>query len=443
MLNSFNTPFYPDILVATSILQEGVNLQYFCKNIYHYGMAWTPGDNEQRIGRIDRMFGKIERDLNRDPKAALPIYYPYLKNTVDEEHLAKFVKKKYREETLIDLGKSFKEEINFSLEDSDHNNWREFLRTEPSTEDINDPYPALKTDFDAIKPIAFTPKSFDPRPIFHSIMNALKELDGYAPDCHFIQQDDQFKVIIDPTLVSGRKQPVVIEALFDPVGTGFLGEAVYCLRMKTPLAATSSLRHFRNTFYSNTVIQESYTHGIKLCLDISQTGGSLWGMYMAADLPLFMHHTNENPLSRVEVKHAFKHLIECADLTEQRVFANQDLQLEALNLVSERKGSTSGHVLRQAAKKYSPNWQRSGEYYVLCEKIHLSVNDVVKFTFMENHNNFYVKTTPIKGGRISCSKAFMQEVSYLQHDTQVNEIALLAQHYRLARGNLLAGCNSK
>jgi hypothetical protein len=52
---------------------------------------------------------------------------------------------------------------------------------------------------------------------------------------------------------------------------------------------------------------------------------------------------------------------------------------------------------------------------------------------MENHNNFYVKTTPIKGGRISGSKAFMQEVSYLQHDTQENEIALLAQHYRVAR----------
>lgn len=439
VLNSFNTPFYPDILVATSILQEGVNLQYFCKNIYHYGMAWTPGDNEQRIGRIDRMFGKIERDLNHDHKSALPIYYPYLKNTVDEVHLAKFVKKKYREETLIDLGKSFKEEINFSLEDSDHDNWREFLRTEPSTQKINDPYPALKSDFDAIKPIAFTPKSFDPGPIFHSIMNALKELDGYAPDCHFIQQVDQFKVIVDPTLASGRKQPVVIEALFDPVGTGFLGEAVYCLRMKTPLAATSSLRHFRNTFYNDAAIQESYAPGIKLCIDISQTSGSLWGIYVSADLPLFMHHSSENPLSRDEVKHAFKHLIECADLTEQRVFANQDLQLDALNLVSDRKRIHTDYELRKASKKYAPSWQISGEHYLLREKLNLSLADTVKFSFIENHNNFYVKTIPIHSRKDSKHRICSQEVSYLRHDTQKNEIDLLEQHFKVAKGRLLAG----
>jgi hypothetical protein len=433
VLNSFNTPFFPDILVATSILQEGVNLQYFCKTIYHYGMAWTPGDNEQRIGRIDRMFGKIERDINQQEKAELPIYYPYLKNTVDEEHLAKFVKKKYREESLIDLGKSFKEEINISLEDNEHDNWREFLRTEPTSLDISDPYPAEKTDFDSIKSIDFTPKTIDSAFIFHSIINAINELTEYAPECHLIQQDEHFKIIVDPTLASGRKQPVVIEAQFDAIGTGFLGEAVYCLRMKTPMASLASLRYFREKFYTDASIQASYSHGIKLCLDISQTGGSLWGIYVTTDLPLFMHHAGDNPLSREEVKSAFKSLIECADLTEQRIFSDQDLQLEALNLVSERKRIHTDYELRKASKKYAPSWQISGEHYLLREKLNLSLADTVKFSFIENHNNFYVKTMPIHSRKDSKHRICSQEVSYLRHDTQKNEIDLLEQHFKVAR----------
>lgn len=207
--------------------------------------------------------------------------------------------------------------------------------------------------------------------------------------------------------------------------------------MKTPLASTSNLRHFRNSFYNDSAIQQRYTPGIKMCLDISQTGGSLWGIYAAADLPFFMRQSSENPLSSDEVKHAFKHLIECADLIEQRIFAHQDLQLANLNLTTNRNDAISGYSLRQAVKEYSPNWQRMGEYYVMREKTRKSINDALKFTFTENHNNFYVKTTFCESKRIQDSKDLIQEVSYLQQDTQENEIALLAQHYRVVRGRYL------
>lgn len=433
VLNSFNTPFFPDILVATSILQEGVNLQYFCKTIYHYGMAWTPGDNEQRIGRIDRMFGKIERDLNQNKKSVLPIYYPYLKNTVDEEHLAKFVKKKYREETLIDLGKSYKEDGNFSMEDSDHENWREYLRTEPSTHEISDPYPAEKADFKNINPIDFNPPKIDYSPLFHSIINAIKELNLYTPEFHLIQQTDNFKIIVDPTLTSGRKQPVVIEAVFDPIGTGYLGEAIYCLRMKTPITALTNLRDFKDKFYSDETIQNSYSHGIKLCLDNSQTGGSLWGVYFAAELPLFLSDLNDNPLSKDEVKIAFKNLIECADLTERGILSNQDLQLEALNIAEDRKQIKSAHELRKAKKAYSPKWEISGDYYVKRETHNKAIVDILKYTLSENHNNFYVKCLPdVRGNSFKNNKCF-QEVSYLKLDSQKKEITLLEQHLKVAR----------
>jgi hypothetical protein len=147
-----------------------------------------------------------------------------------------------------------------------------------------------------------------------------------------------------------------------------------------------------------------------------------------------MHHAGENPLRRKEVKSAFKSLIECADLTEQRIFSDQDLQLEALNLGSERKSIHTAYELRKASKQYAPSWQISGEHYLLREKLNLSLAYSVKFSFIENHNNFYVKTLPVNSRKGSKHLICSKEVAYLRHDTQKNEIDLLEQHFKVARG---------
>lgn len=429
VLNSFNTPFFPDILVATSVLQEGVNLQYFCKNIYHYGMAWTPGDNEQRIGRIDRMFGKIERDLNKERNSTLPIYYPYLKDTIDEEHLAKFIKRKYREESLIDLGKAFKDSADFSLEENNNDNWREYLRA-PKENNIEDPFPVSKSHFVNVKEVKFKHSTFSFTKLHHSIINAITELIEYKPKVHFIEQENNSKIIIDPTLRNNRKQPVIIETIFDPIGTGYLGESIYCLRMKTPLAPVTKLKHFKQTFYADDLIQKSYSPGIKLCMDISQTGGSLWGIYMAVELPFFIRDINENPLSKEEVKNGFSKLIECADLTEKHIFDNQDLQLESLNLpIPENKELESVHLRNSGETNYTPNWKKQDQNYILESEYWLYVFDMEKKSMMENHNNLYVKTC------IKKNKWILQ-TAYLADDAQKSEIDILANHHKVVVNNL-------
>ena len=102
ILKAFNTPFYPNVLVATSVLQEGVDLHYHCNEVIHYGLAWTQGDNEQRIGRVDRLNGKMENQLRKSDTAILPIHYPYLKNTIDQDQTARFILRKKEAEKLID-----------------------------------------------------------------------------------------------------------------------------------------------------------------------------------------------------------------------------------------------------------------------------------------------------------------------------------------------------
>lgn len=78
LMRSFNTPFFPDILICSEVMGEGVDLQRFCRHIIHHDLAWNPSTIEQRTGRIDRLGCKAE---GRHP---ILVFLPYLAGTADE-----------------------------------------------------------------------------------------------------------------------------------------------------------------------------------------------------------------------------------------------------------------------------------------------------------------------------------------------------------------------
>lgn len=77
---TFNTPFYPDVLIASSVMAEGVDLHLNCRYVIHHDLCWNPSTLEQRTGRIDRIGAKVE-------KCGKPIYvyYPFISETQDEK----------------------------------------------------------------------------------------------------------------------------------------------------------------------------------------------------------------------------------------------------------------------------------------------------------------------------------------------------------------------
>lgn len=141
LIMGFNSPFYPNTLIATSVFQEGVNLHLQCRKVHHYGIAWTPGDNEQRVGRIDRLFGKVNNLLREHGpgEGALEINYPYLKDSFDEDQVGSFIERKYEVEEKMDKCSqdSFSKDIKLV-----RTGWENFLRTPKIIDDISDPYPA-------------------------------------------------------------------------------------------------------------------------------------------------------------------------------------------------------------------------------------------------------------------------------------------------------------
>ena len=80
LMVSFNTPFFPDVLIASSVMAEGVDLHRNCRYIIHHDLCWNPSTLEQRNGRVDRIGCRAERT-----NLPIHIYYPYIGETQDEK----------------------------------------------------------------------------------------------------------------------------------------------------------------------------------------------------------------------------------------------------------------------------------------------------------------------------------------------------------------------
>lgn len=93
LATQFRMPGYPYVLISTDVLKEGEDLHLYCKDVYHYGIAWNPSDMEQRTGRIDRINSQCYFELKKDGKRmfenSLQVFYPYLADTLEVNQVAK------------------------------------------------------------------------------------------------------------------------------------------------------------------------------------------------------------------------------------------------------------------------------------------------------------------------------------------------------------------
>ncbi len=87
VFSGFNTPLLPEVLICTSVGQEGIDLHRHCRRVVHYDLAWNPAVLEQRTGRADRIGSKTfrERDAAGNTGSVfLEVGVPFLAGTYDE-----------------------------------------------------------------------------------------------------------------------------------------------------------------------------------------------------------------------------------------------------------------------------------------------------------------------------------------------------------------------
>ena len=58
---AFNSPFWPFVLVSTSVGQEGLDFHAYCHSVTHWNLPSNPVDLEQREGRVQRYKGHAVR----------------------------------------------------------------------------------------------------------------------------------------------------------------------------------------------------------------------------------------------------------------------------------------------------------------------------------------------------------------------------------------------
>jgi superfamily II DNA or RNA helicase len=80
LMLAFNTPYFPEILIASSVLAEGVDLHLDCRFVVHHDLCWNPSTIEQRTGRVDRIGCKAEQAYQ-----PIHVYLPFVTATQDEK----------------------------------------------------------------------------------------------------------------------------------------------------------------------------------------------------------------------------------------------------------------------------------------------------------------------------------------------------------------------
>jgi hypothetical protein len=80
LMLAFNSPLFPEILVSSSVMGEGVDLHRFCRHVIHHDLCWNPSTLEQRTGRLDRVRCKAEVCSR-----SIEVYEPFLAGSADEK----------------------------------------------------------------------------------------------------------------------------------------------------------------------------------------------------------------------------------------------------------------------------------------------------------------------------------------------------------------------
>jgi hypothetical protein len=392
ILKAFNTPFFPNTLVSTSVLQEGVDLHYHCNEVIHYGLAWTQGDNEQRVGRVDRLNGKMELQLKTNPKAELPVHYPYLQNTIDEDQTSRFILRKFEAEKLIDQFKNVElsSEINYS-ERVPEEIWKKcFNNPNNLSENIKDPYPVMyDADFKNIEvPSFLNTYTLQISDLLHPIFNSLSlrfkdEFILYNKDA---ATTDTKLFAIKHIRENGRHQPLIAEFDYYERGMSILQKPVYYLRIKTPIYRRGY--HYENQTYFGK-LKDAYSNNpvIKICYD--ERRKDEFKYFVCVDLPLFYISNSEINVSHNELIQLIEELITFSDELEKQYTGNADIQNDKIiesDLSTWPAGKNS--LVDDRAVERDIKWKLN-DHYIYMEKFFPDMQ--IHRLYAQNKDNLFIK----------------------------------------------------
>lgn len=373
LILGFNSPFYPNVLVSTSVFQEGVNLHMQCHQVHHYGLAGSPGDNEQRVGRIDRLFGCVNRRLGLSGKHELSIYYPFLSRSVDEDQVASFIQRKAHVEDQMDACMQSGYDKDVKLMPSGE--WEHFLRQPlPRMEaPVQDPYPARFDRFSGLPGYQhqIAHDHGEIRTHVESLFRAAIEADKETFSVVDLveQPGSRTLFLIDPLVgQSGgvfRRQPVFVNLVFSPEFSALVPETAYVLSMVSPIASKAVMAQHYETIDSIGamlgLLSEQLADKFPLArLAVNESADNTYFYLQAVvNLPVFVKQGCLESLSLDEVRMALLDLKYFADGVELALFnGDRDLLLDDVDGGPDERAMVSSPLKVTKAARDRVDWQQ-------------------------------------------------------------------------------------
>lgn len=436
LIRCFNTPFFPNVLITTSVLQEGVNLHLNCRRVMHYGIAWTPGDNEQRAGRVDRMFSATHQQINKfkllsttqqetnsHDRPELSIQFPYLAKSFDEEQVSRFIITKTRAEGFLDKATVSKTSKKINI-DSSNEKWKDSLRTpeDPVDNKVFHPYPWAEHKTGPF----FNWPNCDEQ-VGTNIRNHIKSIietasgsmcDICSVTLHQTQKQNEW--YLEPKLkgISNREhQPVHIELSYSP-HLSFLSQVpVYLLEFRSPLGR----RKIKLSQEIETALLKNFPF-MQICED-EGTRETEFHYYARCTMPVFTTKDHIKNCSAAEIETLLRQVITGSEWLESQLFDDQDLSLKDLaksismdNLWGSREIINSNMPLPTSPDPVCRSWSITGD--IAYQSVELSPA-ILQNPLAFQHNN------PLLFLRHTKSYKTLLEIRFPALDFQKQEQELL------------------
>jgi len=453
IIKLFNTPFFPNNIIATSVLQEGVNLHYYCNNVIHYGIAWTHGADEQRNGRVDRFLGKVHRKLLKEQmdqpySSAMNIIYPFLKDSIDELQVSQFIKFKRLAESIIDAGKVPKELNDISNKFETH--WKDEYLWKPNKENnVEDPYSAKfeqkKIDKKILENFKTSEKRISGKNIVKNILTYLKKHQNSNKSIVSVvelwSENNPISKLFYlkakmPFGDVNRQQPALISCGYLPMPliTNYKKENFnFYLKIISPVSKKSdfSKEKFKNEYKKIKKLLINYPL-VKIEIDEDKTNYEY--LICCSCVLVTFNRDGDVFLDENELKYTIEQTLYAADELEKVIYKeedNADFELSIEQKSSHIKNENNQLDIRLGNKKHdfiSEKWKEFKindlNYVFLYKEFDLSKND--SFDIVKTLSKY-----PFINYRINEDKIRIQ-LNYLKDNFQKEEQEILEKWFEMA-----------
>lgn len=357
--------------IGAGYLKLGGLMRFVSKSVvtgFVNALAGSAGDNEQRVGRVDRMYGSLNRRLGTGD-GTLKILYPYLAASIDEDQVASFIRRKRDVENQLD--KCLQDQADDVVHQEETASWQHLLHkpirkgaNASKPHDAVDPYPA--TFDNLLRDSAVSEQKAEYTYTRHDITSQLETLLTKASAANLQATDEKSEWLFKlerqlPATydTKERYQPIFVKLDFSAAFSAVVPDTAYIVRLASPIASRDTLQQVANKNWPKIVKELTQHYPLVRAVLNNEAQNSHFYLSAVCELPLFANDRKLGLLSQAEITLCLQQLEAFADALEHALFnGKQDLRMEHVLTGTSVRGSGEDSIQSRTADFSQAEWRK-------------------------------------------------------------------------------------